>query len=156
LEDPAWFEPTSAELAASVEVRAQRRAAWLAWIVDIQTKSREEAIAMRTKDEPLWDPVDVALSTDGRLQIDVEVFGPFLPAWSPWRERVAALTSPALLLLGDRVDRGAIITESLANEAASLNPLLRWHKVAGAGHHVRYDQFPTYLGSVTEFLAELA
>ncbi len=155
LEDPAWFEPTDAELAASVDARAQRTAAWLEWIVDVQTKSRDMAIAMRTNDEPLWDPVDIALSTDGRLQIDVEVFGPFLPAWSPWRERVTAFTSPALLLLGDRVDRGAIITKALAIEAAGLNPLLQWHHVLGAGHHVRYDQFPTYLDVVGKFLAQL-
>lgn len=155
LEDPAWFEPTDAELAASVEGRAQRTAAWLGWIVDIQTKSRDEAIALRTNDEPLWDPVDIALSTDGRLQIDVAVFGPFLPAWSPWRERVAAFTSPALLLLGDRMDRGAIITEALATEAAELNPLLQWHQSIGAGHHVRYDQFPTYLDVVGKFLKGL-
>jgi N-formylmaleamate deformylase len=155
LEDPAWFEPTDAELAASVEARAQRTAAWLGWIVDIQTKTRDEAIALRTNDEPLWDPVDIALSTDGRLQIDVAVFGPFLPAWSPWRERVAAFTSPALLLLGDRVDRGAIITEALATEASGLNPLLQWHLVSGAGHHVRYDQFPTYLDVVGKFLKGL-
>ena len=155
LEDPAWFEPTDAELAASVDARAQRTAAWLEWIVDIQTKSRVDAIAMRTHDEPLWDPVDIALSTDGRLQIDVAVFGPFLPAWTPWRARVSAFTSPALLLLGDRADRGAIITEALATEASASNPLLQWHQVAGAGHHIRYDQFPTYLDVVGKFLDQL-
>lgn len=155
LEDPAWFEPTDAELAASVDVRAQRTAAWLEWIVAIQTKSSDEAIAMRTNDEPAWNPVDIALSTDGRLQIDVAVFGPFLPAWSPWRERVVAFSCPALLLLGDRADRGAIITEALAVEAAASNPLLRWHQVAGAGHHIRYDQFPTYLDVVGKFLDQL-
>jgi N-formylmaleamate deformylase len=155
LEDPAWFEPTDAELAASVDARADRTAAWLEWIVDIQTKTRSDAIAMRTNDEPLWDPVDIALSTDGRLQIDVAVFGPFLPAWSPWRERVAAFTAPALLLLGDRADRGAIINQALATEAAASNPLLQWHQVVGAGHHIRYDQFPTYLDVVGKFLGQL-
>jgi N-formylmaleamate deformylase len=155
LEDPAWFEPTDAELAASVEMRASRTADWLAWIVDIQSKTRDEAITMRTNDEPLWNPVDIALSTDGRQQIDAEVFGPFLPAWSPWRERVVAFTSPALLLLGDRADRGAIITKALATEAATSNPLLQWHEVVGAGHHIRYDQFPTYLDVVGKFLDQL-
>jgi N-formylmaleamate deformylase len=155
LEDPAWFELTEEQLVASAPDRAKRTADWLAWIVAIQTQTREAAIAMRTNDEPLWDPVDVALSTDGRLQIDVEVFGPFLPARSPWRERVAAFTSPALLLLGDRGDRGAIITEALAVEAAASNPLLQWHQVLGAGHHIRYDQFPTYLNVVGRFLDQL-
>jgi N-formylmaleamate deformylase len=155
LEDPAWFEPTNEQLAASAQDRAKRTADWLAWIVHVQTLTRENAIAMRTHDEPLWDPVDIALSTDGRQQIDVDVFGPFLPAWSPWRERVAAFASPALLLLGDRADRGAIITEALATEAAASNPLLQWHQVVGAGHHIRYDQFPTYLDVVGKFLAQL-
>ena len=155
LEDPAWFEPTDAELAANVDVRAQRTAVWLEWIVALQTKSRDEAIAMRTDDEPAWNPVDIALSTDGRLQIDVGVFGPFLPARSPWRERVVAFSCPALLLLGDRTDRGAIITEALAVEAAASNPKLQWHQVTGAGHHIRYDQFPTYLEVVGKFLDQL-
>jgi pimeloyl-ACP methyl ester carboxylesterase len=48
LEDPAWFEPTNEQLAASAQDRAKRTADWLAWIVHVQTLTRENAIAMRT------------------------------------------------------------------------------------------------------------
>ena len=156
LEDPAWWEPTAEQLAAGSADRAKRTSDWRNWIVDIQTKTRDEAIAMRTKDEPAWNPIDIAMSTDGRLQIDVALFEPFLPARSPWRERVEAFQSPALLLLGDRTDRGAIITEALAIEATKSNPLLQWSKVTGAGHHIRYDQFSEYLNVVGNFLKPLA
>lgn len=70
---------------------------------------------------------------------------------APWREFVAALTVPTLLLTADPV-RGAIVTPAIAEEAASLTRVLHVAAIPGAGHNIRRENYPAYMAVVRAFL----
>jgi N-formylmaleamate deformylase len=152
LEDPAWWEFDDDQLETRRAFRVQQVSAWTEWVSAIQAMPEADAVAMRTGEEPEWHPVDIETSIYARRHFDLDLFIPFLPERSPWRESVATYRQPVLLLLGDRSDRGAIITTELAEEAHSLNPLLTWQQISGAGHHLRFDNFDEFAQSVGQFL----
>jgi N-formylmaleamate deformylase len=152
LEDPAWWELTEEQIIARRPARTAQIADWTTWVTAIQSMSETDAIAMRTAEEPAWNKVDIAMSLYARRTFDLALFGPFLPEFSPWKEFVTACEEPVLLMIGSLPERNAIITQAQAEEAHELNPLLSWCQVAGAGHHLRYDQFDEYLRQVQQFI----
>ncbi len=155
LEDPAWWETPPEHLEFARQKRAATVESWRTWVGALQLQTLEEAIALRHVEEPTWNDIDIATSIEARQQFDVGLFDPFLPEWSPWRSVVEKLSCPTLLLIGNDAARGAIITEAIAAEAASLNPLLDWRVIDGAGHHLRFDRFDAYLAAVRAFLGGL-
>jgi N-formylmaleamate deformylase len=152
LEDPAWWELDDSQLEARRAARAQQVIAWTEWVTALQKMNNDDAISLRASEEPNWHSLDIETSVYARRHFDLDLFVPFLPERSPWRQRVAAFEVPVLLLLGSRSDRGAIITTDLANEAARRNPLLTWHVVPNAGHHLRYDNFDEFVRITDQFL----
>ena len=155
LEDPAWSEPTDAEILDRREMRARYFADWKRWVADLQGKPRAESLAQRLADEPLWSPVDVEVSLNARLEFQLDLFDHFPVERSPWRPLVPHFDCPVLLLLGGDRARGAIVSRADAEEATTLNPLVTWVQIPGAGHHVRYDRFDEYLDEVSTFLHAL-
>jgi N-formylmaleamate deformylase len=155
LEDPAWSEPTDEEIGAIRELRAGYLATWRQWVVDLTAKSRAEALTQRRVEEPTWSPVDVETSLEGRFDFQLDLFDHYPLQRSPWRHLVAEFDCPALLVIGDRPDRGAIISRELAEQTAELNPGLRWAQIVDAGHHPKYDQFDQYRDAVVTFLGSL-
>ncbi len=156
LEDPAWWEtpiPTTDEEAEQQE--ATRRAgntAWRDWVAWMQQAPREEALAARRSDSPLWSEDDIALSLDARMEVQLELFEHFPSIRAPWRTVVPLIDCPTLLALGDSA-AGGIITPELAAEASTLNSLIASAHIAGAGHGIRYDQFEPFMEVVMAFLA---
>ncbi len=155
LEDPAWWEtpfPATDEEAAQQEaVRQAGNTAWREWVAWMQQAPREEALAARRSDSPLWSEVDVALSLDARMHVQLDLFEHFPSLRAPWRTVVPLIECPTLLVLGDSA-AGGIITPELAAEASALNPLITSAHITGAGHAIRYDQFEPFMGAVAVFL----
>ena len=158
LEDPAWWEyptpPTVEEKVALDAGRMERNKAWHDWVVEMQHAPREEALALRRKDSPLWAEEDVQLSLDARLEFELDLFTYFPQHESPWRSLVPKIDCPALLVIGED-ERGGIISVDTANEVSTLNAKFKWSKIDGAGHAIRYDQFDAFMAAVTAFLAPL-
>ena len=158
LEDPAWWEyptpPTAAEMVVLDAGRKERNQAWHDWVVEMQNAPREEALALRRKDSPLWAEEDVQLSLDARLEFELDLFTYFPQHESPWRGLVSKIDCPALLVIGEN-ERGGIISVDTANEVTSLNSTITWKKIEGAGHAIRYDQFDAFMAAVGEFLTPL-
>jgi N-formylmaleamate deformylase len=154
LEDPAWWEYDDSQLAARRTGRAALLAGWRQWVTAIQAMTEDEAISMRTQEEPNWHPVDIKTSLYARRHFDTDLFEPFLPERSPWRALVAAFQQPVLLMLGSAPERGAIITTEVADEARSMNQLLHWAQIDGAGHHLRYDRFDAFVDAVEGFISD--
>lgn len=156
LEDPAWWEtpiPTTEEEAEQQDsTRRAGNTAWRDWVVWMQQAPREEALAARRSDSPLWSEDDVALSLDARLEVQLDLFEHFPSIRAPWRAVVPLIDCPTLLVLGDSA-AGGIITPELSAEASTLNPLITSAHIAGAGHAIRYDQFEPFMGAVVAFLA---
>lgn len=158
LEDPAWFEPasdlTDEQLAKHWAERSERNRTWRESIVAVQAGTREQGLAWRRADSPLWTDEDISLSLDARMQVDIEVFDYYPQRRSPWKGLVAQFACPGLVVFGDK-ERGGIISSAQAAEAHAINPLVSGAHIAGAGHAVRYDQTEAFLGAVGPFLASL-
>lgn len=155
LEDPFWAEPAAAPTDEHRAAFAEYIASWRTWVEDLQRAPRAEALAQRLADEPAWSPIDVETALDGRLAFQVDLFDQFPTHASPWRDRVTQFRVPALLMTGAALDRGPVVQRKDAEQAVSLNPLVQWVHVEGAGHHIKYDRFDEFLAAVTAFLAPL-
>jgi pimeloyl-ACP methyl ester carboxylesterase len=156
LEDPAWWQPPEAERPRWEAWRERYFADWRASLAELQQQPRAEALAQRAADEPTWSAVDVGTSLDGRYAVQLDALGHFARSQVPWRPMVARFACPTLVLIGDDDVPGTVVSRADAEEAARLNPLVRWVQVPGAGHHVKYDRFDDYVAAVTGFLGNLA
>ena len=158
LEDPAWWESPAAwspEAKTRFEQEARlRNSAWQDSIAAVQKGTWEEGLRWRRTDCPSWTDEDVALSLQARLEVELDVFTYLPSVRSTWRDSVPRFDCPTLLVLGEN-ERGAIVSLSDADEAARLNPMLRWVQIAGAGHAIRYDQFALFMQASLAFLGEL-
>ena len=67
---------------------------------------------------------------------------------------VKNITIPVLLFIGDR-EKGAIVSEEVAEELANANPNLKVVHLVGASHDIRREKFGGYIQSLREFLAEM-
>jgi N-formylmaleamate deformylase len=149
LEDPPWVDGSVPE-----EMRRTYMASWKADLLALRSLPREAALAQRRAEQPDWSETDQALSLEARLEVDPRVLDLYQLARTPWREVVAAIDCPILLLTGENA-RGAYVTPELAQEAAGLWRAGRWVHLAGASHSARYSRFEQYRAAVTTFLREL-
>jgi N-formylmaleamate deformylase len=154
LEDPAWWEPPPAKLDRWLDARRAHFAEWHATLADLQRRTHEDALARRLAEYPNWSPVDVRTSLDGRFAVQPAALDHFCEDHRPWRPLVARFTCPTLVVIGDD-DPSTVVSRADAEAAAASNPLVQWTRVAGAGHHIRYDRFDEYLAATTTFLATL-
>ncbi len=76
-----------------------------------------------------------------------------LPGLTGWKETVAAIGVPTLLIRGGNVERGAIVNDDVAAEVRRLNPRIECACFAQAGHNIRREAFAPYVAAVTAFLA---
>ncbi len=156
LEDPAWWEPptpaNSDEAAAQEATRQAGNAAWREWLTTMQHSSRDDALASRRADSPLWSDDDIARSVNARMEVQLDLFDHFPSLRSEWRSVVPTIESPTLIVLGDNA-LGGIISPELAAEASDLNPSITSAHISGAGHAIRYDRFDAFVAAVTPFLA---
>jgi N-formylmaleamate deformylase len=155
LEDPAWWEPTDEEIVAGHEARIQRLKNWRDWVAAIHSKSKEEALAQRRIDEPTWAELDLDVNLEGRRTFQLDLFDHFPLPRAPWRSVVSDIGCPTLLMIGDDIGRGRIISRETADEAQTLNPLITVAEIAGAGHHLKYDAFDAFMRAVSAFLEPL-
>jgi N-formylmaleamate deformylase len=158
LEDPAWWELPAdmnvSDLATANASRTERNQVWHDSIVAVQAMTHEEGLAWRRADSPQWSDRDIALSLDSRMQVELDLFTYFPTLESPWREVVAALDCPGLLVIGEN-ERGGIITVEAAKQAQASNPHVSWVRIEGAGHSIRYDQFEAFMSAINKFLEPL-
>ncbi len=150
LEDPAWWDDnphqpmTEEERQTFVE---ERRAGILAQ----KSKSREALMAQCRKDCPAWAEEELGNWAISKQQMSPYVIGIFEQQRPPWREMVAEIRCPVLLITAN-VERGAIVTPPMAEEAARIAPHLQVAPIPTAGHNVRREDFPAYMAAVKAFL----
>ncbi len=89
----------------------------------------------------------------GKQQIDVNFFSTEDTAWDNWQEAARAIACPTLLITADP-DKGGIITPEIADWVVLHNYNFRVAPIAGAGHHVRFEQEGAYMEAVKAFLEE--
>ncbi len=79
--------------------------------------------------------------------------GPSLGAPGAWRDVVARIHLPVLLVFGGNAARGRLVSDEAAAEARRLNPTLEAVKLEQAGHNVRREAFDDFMATVRRFLA---
>jgi pimeloyl-ACP methyl ester carboxylesterase len=70
-----------------------------------------------------------------------------------WRERLAKVSVPTLLIYGGNPDRGRLVSDEAAAEAKKLKPDLELLKLDRAGHNVRREAYDDFMAAVRAFLA---
>ena len=160
LEDPPWRDGPLGILGASPEAigsRAPLRSpAWTAWMRSLKALSPEERHAMSATERPRWAEIDRTHWADAQALFNLAILDePLDTGRPPWREVVARITCPVLLLTAEP-ERGAIVTVETAAEATRLWRTGRVIKIPGAGHNLRRDQYAPFSQAVTTFLRETA
>ena len=103
---------------------------------------------------PLWAEVEFPAWAESKRQLDKNIF-PLVNVRQPWREFVAALTVPTLLITAVP-EMNAIITPAIAQEAVSLSPFLQAAQVPDAGHNIRRENYPAFMNVLQAFLSQFA
>jgi N-formylmaleamate deformylase len=148
LEDPPFWPATTRLSDEEVESRLVERRRGLE---SDQAGGREVLLARGRADNPLWADEEFEPWVDSKMALDTVAL-PRLSQTLNWREALARIEAPTLLLTGDP-ERGAIVTPKIAHEAADIQPLVHVVRIAGAGHSIRREQFKQYLEAVGNFLA---
>ena len=151
LEDPAWFEDNAPQQAMTDAERqafvAQRRAE----IVKRAQLSCETLIAENRKNSPLWSEAERGNWAIAKQQVSPNIVNVYATVRGPWRDVARKFQCPALLITAD-VDKGAIVTPAIAEEAMQINPHIQIAPIPGAGHNIRREAFLAYIAVVKAFL----
>jgi N-formylmaleamate deformylase len=148
LEDPplrGLADMSPAERGAAAEGMRQ-------WIASLRGLTREQLIEQCRRDSPTWSDAEVGPWADSKLRVHLDLSSILQPPRRDWREILARVTCPALLITADP-ERGAIVTAGQSAEAARIAPSLSVAHLPGAGHNIRRERFDGYVAAVRAFLA---
>ncbi|MBN1138816.1 MAG: alpha/beta hydrolase [Anaerolineae bacterium] len=157
LEDPVWRLPdpsAAAESPAEKGTPLRRGNPLEQWLRSMDGLSLEELIAQTRDQHPTWSDTVVHWWSEGKRQLDLNVFEFGGMAWSDWQEGVRALACPTLVVTA-APDKGGIVTPEVARWAVEVNEHISVAHIPGTGHHVRFEDHEAYMGVVKAFLAGL-
>jgi pimeloyl-ACP methyl ester carboxylesterase len=149
LEDPPWREQVG-----SPAERAALAASWRDWARDRKSMTLEQMIEDNYRHNPqsrLWNQAEYAPWYEAKQLVSLVVFELVRNEPFDYRNIVPRLACQTLLITADP-ERGAIVTPAVAEEVASLNPLIQTVYIPGAGHNIRREKFDDYIVSVKRFL----
>jgi len=149
LEDPPWREPQP-----SVAMREATAAEWRATMLARKSKTIDALPADGRREHPTWAEIEFGSWSLAKTQVSPNVLQGFGTMGAGWRDTVAAIGCPTLLITADP-DLGGIVTPPVAAEARRLCPCLEVAHIDGAGHNIRREGFEAYMDAVTAFLARL-
>jgi pimeloyl-ACP methyl ester carboxylesterase len=151
LEDPPWFAPQGA---AGHPPSIGRNSTTGQWLLSLQDKTTEQVMAQCRADHPTWPESIVQRWCEGKKQLDINFLATDNGGTPDWPQAVGAIACPVLLVTADP-DKGGLVTPALAQQVVAMNPLFRAVHVPGAGHHVRFGDYATYMVAVRAFLQEM-
>jgi N-formylmaleamate deformylase len=157
LEDPAWMDlpPGMApDTPGVVQARKVYMQSWRDWLAGLREAPQAQAFAQIRQSSPEWTEQDVTRYLEARRQVEIALFDLDWLAGTGWREVVAQIRCPFLLLTGEKA-LGGVVSPELAEEAVRINPAGRWVQIQGAGHHLRFSRFEDTLAAILQFLAEV-
>lgn len=125
---------------------------WKARMMADQARSDDDLLAKIKADNPGWHPLEAEGKARAIRDFDMRTFDIYTLSRRHWRDLLADIGCPALLLYADT----GIITAEVAAEAESLAPMLVAQRIADAGHSIQRDQFAPFVSAVTEYLRHLA
>jgi N-formylmaleamate deformylase len=157
LEDPALQDkpPSQTEINKGLVVTGEEQPAqsgWQ-WLFDLRALPHEERIARGFALNPSWAQEEILPWADSKAEMTIALLEPALAAVknSRWREIMARIPCPILLLTGDP-ELGAVVTPEAAQQAAQLWKQGEVVQIAGAGHNIRRDRYAEMMAAVKAFL----
>jgi N-formylmaleamate deformylase len=146
LEEPPWSEATPAF--SELQPRP-----YLAMMAGIPGKMVENLMVERRANDPSYPESELQPWAESKLEFDQNLLRAASQPFMDWHETVRAIRCPTLILYGD-VERGGIVSPSVAAQAAALNPLICCVHIPGAGHDVRRNNYPGFMRAVQAFLGQ--
>lgn len=149
LEDPPWFPP---EQSMPVSQPGEHP---MAELVDTFTRlTLDELIAQTRLDYPTWPEWVINTWCPAKKQLDPNILSILRVPGTDWAENVPQLTCPTLIVTADP-QKGGLVTPAIAARVLELNPLCTVTHIPGTGHHVRFEDYETYMKTVRAFLEEI-
>lgn len=149
LEDPPWYDGLTSP--ASREITTQE---WRTRMLEQKALSIDELAATGRAECPGWAEIEFNVWAEAKLQASLYGLQMITELHSHWRETVAKIICPVLLITGDP-NLGGLVTSEVAAEATRRCPHLQVAHLEGAGHNIRREQFERFVQEVTAFLAAL-
>ncbi|SRR6266487_1238102 len=124
------------------------------WLFDLKKLSREERITRGFAMNPNWVEEEIVPWADSKAEVRSDILEPALAAIGDvsWRNVIARITCPILLVTGDP-ELGAIVTPETAQEAARLWKQGEVVHIGGAGHNVHCERYDEAMAAVHAFLS---
>lgn len=143
LEDPPLFEVTPVKPPVTPPASAAP---------DFRSMSVEERLATARAMNPTWHPDELPPWAESKAQVDPTVTQHLWSVRShPWREVLAQIECPTLLLTGSPT-AGAIVTPEVAAEAHRLLKRGQVLQLEGSGHNIHRESYEQTLHVVRTFL----
>jgi pimeloyl-ACP methyl ester carboxylesterase len=157
LEDPALQDkpPSQTDINKGLLVTGEEQPAqsgWQ-WLFELRALPHEERIARGHALNPTWAEEEIIPWADSKAEMNIALLEPALAAVnnSRWREIMARIQCPILLITGDP-ELGVVVTPEVAQQAAHLWKQGEVVHIAGAGHNIRRDRYAEMMGAVKAFL----
>jgi pimeloyl-ACP methyl ester carboxylesterase len=129
------------------------REAIRAMVVEGRAHGRDAVIARGRANSPTWDDSEFGPWADAKLHVSSYFLDSMRRGFAnEWRELLARVQRPVLLITSDP-DKGGIVTPETAAAAQQLLPALRVVRLEGAGHNIRRERFDGFVSCIREFLA---
>ncbi len=151
LEDPPWFEVV--EEVVEDEDGKPARPPMSTWLDTIEETPVEDFMAQTRAENPNWPDWVINSWCPAKKQLDLNFLSVMRLNRLDWKDNVPTLTCPTLIVTAD-TDKGGLVSPEVAAKALELNDLCTVIHVPGTGHHVRFEDYDTYMELVTPFLGE--
>ncbi len=132
------------------EQTARARYDFFAWLREAKSKPIDQLIREQRALHPGWREDEYIAHAESKHQCSSRIWGRTGIEWMPpWRDALARITAPTLLLRGES-RLGGIVPEERLPEISALNPRLEIITIAGAGHDLHRDHFAAVAGVVLQ------
>jgi N-formylmaleamate deformylase len=115
----------------------------------------EQRRELADRERAEWPVEERPFWIEAKAHFNIDAFADQPAAdFSVWPEIARGLRCPTLLVTAE-VERGAIISPQVAQEATRMNSNIRVVHVPGARHNIRREQYAIFQSAVRGFLAEV-
>ena len=149
LEDPPWFPPEQ-----SMPASQPGEHPMAPWVETFTRLTLDELIAQTRIDHPTWPEWVINTWCPAKKQLDANILSILSIHGTDWPENVPQLTCPTLIVTADP-EKGGLVTPAIAARVQELNPRCTVTHIPGTGHHVRFEDYETYMKTVRTFLEEI-
>ncbi|MCP5097625.1 MAG: alpha/beta hydrolase [Chloroflexi bacterium] len=124
------------------------------WVETIVRLTLDELIAETRIEHPTWPEWVINTWCPAKKQLDANILSILNIQGTDWQKNVSQLTSPTLIITADP-EKGGIVTPAIADRVRELNHRCTVTHIPGTGHHVRFEDYETYMKTVHTFLQKI-